>query len=150
MVACHRVLGIVPLCSLLLAAEAGAQDPVRPDSARLAIARQIVVLTSDSAATTNLTDATLRASGLDRAAPDLHRQMVAESRARWERIVEVLASTYATHLTLAELDALLSFHRSPLGRRLLEVQPLVMKEMIAEGQRWANDLIRRIAPGPPP
>ena len=49
--------------------------------------------------------------------------------------VEALAPVYAKYLTLEDLSALIAFHKTPLGQRMLQVQGRVIAEGAAVGQR---------------
>lgn len=52
------------------------------------------------------------------------------------QLVDSLIPIYAAHFSRAELEQLVRFYESPLGRHLAEVQPLVTEESIQVGQRW--------------
>ena len=52
------------------------------------------------------------------------------------QLVDSLAVLYATHFTVQELDGLVAFYQSPVGRRLRELQPTLIAESSAIGQRW--------------
>jgi hypothetical protein len=44
---------------------------------------------------------------------------------------------YARAFQISELEDLLRFYNSPVGRRLLEVQPALTRESAQAGQAWA-------------
>lgn len=48
---------------------------------------------------------------------------------------QMLAVVYASHFTPAELQGLLDFYATPLGQHLVAVQPALMQESVAGGQR---------------
>lgn len=50
--------------------------------------------------------------------------------------IDSLIPIYAAHLTRGELDQLVRFYESPLGRRLAAVTPVITQESIQLGQRW--------------
>jgi hypothetical protein len=52
------------------------------------------------------------------------------------QLIDSIAVLYAAKFTQQELDALLAFYRSPTGRRLRELQPMLVTESSAIGQRW--------------
>jgi len=52
------------------------------------------------------------------------------------QLIDSIAGLYAAKLTQPELDALLAFYTSPIGRRFRELQPMLVTESTAIGQRW--------------
>ena len=56
-----------------------------------------------------------------------------------------IAVIYARKFSLKELNELTAFYRSPVGRRLIEVQPHLIAETTAVGQRWGTRLGEEIA-----
>lgn len=52
------------------------------------------------------------------------------------QLVDSIAALYARRFTRQELDALVGFYRSPVGRRLRDLQPSLVEESSAMGQRW--------------
>jgi hypothetical protein len=52
------------------------------------------------------------------------------------QLVDSIAVLYAGKFTQPELEALLAFYRSPTGRRLRDLQPALVTESSAIGQRW--------------
>ncbi len=51
-----------------------------------------------------------------------------------DRIVPV----YQKHFTRAEIDGLLKFYRSPLGRKVTSTMPQIMRESMQIGQQWGR------------
>ena len=70
---------------------------------------------------------------------------VARVRSGIGEFVDSLVPIYAAHFSQAELDGLLKFYGTPLGRRLSEVQPLIMQESMLAGQRWGSTIGRQVA-----
>ncbi|MFN2570840.1 MAG: DUF2059 domain-containing protein [Gemmatimonadales bacterium] len=54
------------------------------------------------------------------------------------QLVDSIAVLYAAKFTLSELDGLTAFYRSPVGRRLRTLQPELIAESAAIGQRWGT------------
>lgn len=52
------------------------------------------------------------------------------------QLVDSIAVLYARRFTQDELESLLRFYQSPVGRRLRELQPSLVIESAAIGQRW--------------
>jgi len=61
---------------------------------------------------------------------------LAHARRDMPQLVDSLIPVYAAHYTRAELEELVRFYESPLGKRVAVVQPLITQESIAAGQRW--------------
>ena len=47
---------------------------------------------------------------------------------------------YDRHFTHDEIRQLIAFYESPIGRRFVEVSPLLNQETMAIGQRWGEQL----------
>ena len=76
------------------------------------------------------------AYGLKQAQPDIDRKAfdivlsVSDEvlSARSDELLGKIVPLYAKHFTEAELDELLAFYRSPIGRKTTEAMPAVMQE----------------------
>jgi hypothetical protein len=51
---------------------------------------------------------------------------------------------YQKYLTEEDIVAINKFYSSPVGKKLIQHQPDIMKESMAVGQRWGQDLARRV------
>ncbi len=56
---------------------------------------------------------------------------------------DLLVPIYARHFTEAELQGLIDFYSSPLGRKVTGEMPAVMQESMAAGQAWGRDLAEK-------
>jgi uncharacterized protein len=69
---------------------------------------------------------------------------------RSHEFTELIAEVYAKHFTMAELDQLIEFYNTPVGRKLVQEQPQMMTEAMGLGQRWgqavASEVMQEIAP----
>lgn len=63
--------------------------------------------------------------------------------ARQESIVDMLVPVYMKHFSEEDLDAAITFHESPAGKRFLAAQPLVMTEAQEVGERWGVRLAEK-------
>jgi uncharacterized protein len=70
--------------------------------------------------------------------------VLAHARHDIPQLMDSLMAIYAAHFTPAELEALVRFYESPLGRRVAEVQPLINQESIQAGRRWGEAIGRAI------
>ena len=70
---------------------------------------------------------------------------LAHARQDTTQLMELLIPIYASHLTKAELEGLVRFYQTPLGRRVAEVLPLITQESMQAGQSWGAGIGRQVA-----
>ncbi|MFE8604092.1 DUF2059 domain-containing protein [Archangium violaceum] len=63
--------------------------------------------------------------------------------AQRESIVDMLVPVYMKHFSEEDLDAAITFHESPAGRRFLAAQPRVMEEAKEVGEQWGVRLAEK-------
>lgn len=63
--------------------------------------------------------------------------------AQQESIVDMLVPVYMKHFSEEDLDAAITFHESPAGRRFLAAQPRVMQEAKEVGEQWGVRLAEK-------
>jgi hypothetical protein len=61
-----------------------------------------------------------------------------------ERMVDELVPIYDTYLTGEEIKSLIAFYESPAGRKMVAVQPLIIRESGAAGEKIGNEIVERI------
>ncbi|HLA76167.1 MAG TPA: DUF2059 domain-containing protein, partial [Vicinamibacteria bacterium] len=66
------------------------------------------------------------------------------AEARGDDLIALVVPVYDKHLTHAEIRGLIEFYQGPLGQRLIEVQPQIVQESMAAGQKWGEGLARKI------
>jgi len=59
-----------------------------------------------------------------------------------ERFVDVYASVF----TEADLDGLIAFHESPIGRRVSELGPVAQQKVMEEADLWQAKVIKETSP----
>jgi len=69
---------------------------------------------------------------------------MAHARRDINQLVDSLVPIYAAYFTKAELDQLLGFYESPIGRRLAQQQPIILQESVQVGQRWGSAIGREV------
>lgn len=69
--------------------------------------------------------------------PVFWERFLAQARNRRPEFIATLVPLYARAFELSELEELVRFYSSPVGRRLLEVQPGLTRESVQAGQAWA-------------
>jgi len=132
---------VLVMAALCVSHRANAQAPGSApptDSSRLAAARS--VLEASGAAQSMISAMRAQIPAQKQAMPQLPPEF-------WDRIeermvhdtpelVDSIAVLYATSFTIQELRQLVAFYESPVGRRLAEVQPALVTQSSAIGQRW--------------
>ncbi|MGH8004657.1 MAG: DUF2059 domain-containing protein [Limisphaerales bacterium] len=61
-------------------------------------------------------------------------------KVKTEDLVDMLVPIYDRHLTHSEVAALIEFFQSSVGKKLVSVQPEIMKESMQVGQQWGEKL----------
>ena len=59
---------------------------------------------------------------------------------RVNELAEALAVIYASNFSVAEIHDITAFYRSPTGQRFLAQQPIIARESLLAGQKWAQAL----------
>ncbi|MEL6672065.1 MAG: DUF2059 domain-containing protein [Bacteroidota bacterium] len=60
-------------------------------------------------------------------------------------LVELLVPVYQNHLTEADLQSIIEFYQSPVGKKLSVKTPLLAQESMQAGQAWGYKLGQRVA-----
>lgn len=84
----------------------------------------------------------LPAAKRERAVAILEEEMRREATP--ERVVDELIPIYERHLTGEEVKSLIAFYESPAGRKLISVQPQLIKESATIGDKLAGAAARRV------
>jgi len=56
----------------------------------------------------------------------------------------LMAQVYTRHFTREELEELIAFYQSPIGKRLVELLPIVMQDSMMAGAQWTDTKSREI------
>jgi uncharacterized protein len=59
---------------------------------------------------------------------------------RVNELAEALAVIYASNFNVAEIHDIATFYRSPTGQTFLAQQPVIARESLVAGQKWAQSL----------
>ena len=62
-----------------------------------------------------------------------------------DMLVDMLVPVYQNHLTLQELEGVIEFYQSPIGKRYAEKSPLITSESMQIGAEWGRVMGERIA-----
>jgi hypothetical protein len=80
----------------------------------------------------------------------LHDRFIPAMRERLPEFTDLAARVYAKHFTVADLEQLIAFYNSPIGKKLLAEQGAMLAEMGQLGQAWgrnvATEVMRKLAP----
>lgn len=57
-----------------------------------------------------------------------------------EDLVDMLVPVYDRHLSHSEVVSLIGFFEGPVGKKLISVQPSIMKESMQIGQQWGEKI----------
>lgn len=60
------------------------------------------------------------------------------------QLVELTVPIYTRHLTHADVKELLVFYESPVGKKMIAVQPAIMAEAMTVGQAWGQEVGARV------
>ncbi len=145
----RRVLPLLALVGLLcitsrapLAAQAAA-----PDSTRLALARELLVLTHAAEQAIANMDAMLNSQRTlnPRIPAEFWNRFGTRVHEAKDDFTAMLATIYARQFSAGELRELIAFHQGPIGRRLIELQPRIAQESMEAGQQWGARIGQAVA-----
>jgi hypothetical protein len=142
-----RSLATVILLGLVVVEPGLAQRPaVAADSTKAATVRRLMELTKTGEAIVRAMEAAVPAQR--RAYPDVPDEVwdafLARARQKLPQIVDSLVPVYATRFSQAELNELIKFFSSPVGRHLSDAQPEMLRESLEIGGRWGEIIGREI------
>ena len=63
---------------------------------------------------------------------------------RPETIVDLIVPVYDRNFSDAEIDGMLAFYSSPVGRQMLAKLPVVLQESMEVGKTWGAELSKKI------
>ncbi len=58
--------------------------------------------------------------------------------------IEMIIPIYDKHFTHEEIKQLIAFYESPIGKKMIKVQPQLMMDSMAAGEEWGKKLIKRV------
>lgn len=119
-------------------AKAGASD------SHVAAARELLVVTKTAELSKQVMTSVMQPmrEALPQVPPEYWKELQAEMKG--EELVELCIPAYTKHLTEEEIREIIKFYKSPIGRKLIEKQPLIMMDTMAIGQEWGRKLGERI------
>lgn len=141
---CHYLAPLLMLS--LLATSAAAQKKAPPDSAKMATVRQLLTLVKAPEMMEQGFESMIPAqkAASPQIPPAFWDAFAARLKHDMPQLIDSLMPIYASRFTQAELDGLVKFYSSPLGKHLTDVQPAMMAESQEVGQRWGMAIGRQI------
>lgn len=74
--------------------------------------------------------------------PKYWEEVVKEADA--DEFVRLLTPIYAKYYTEEDLDGLIKFYETPLGKKVIATLPGISAESMAVGQKWGEELAQKI------
>jgi hypothetical protein len=112
------------------------------ESEKVALIREIIAVTK--VAETTRRGMTLGLEAQKMAQPNIPAVFWEEFQRRAEsdidKFLEMVIPIYDRHFTTSELQELLRFYKTPLGRQLVAKLPVIMEESTRAGQEWGMRL----------
>ncbi len=143
----RRVSRLLAVALIACGADARAQQAAQVEPEKAAAIRQLLQVTEAAELMVTSIETSMP---VQRAAnPEIPDVFWEEFAARLQQdvdgFIELLVPLYDRHLTLDEIRQLIDFYESPLGRRLVEVQPTLAAESMLAGQEWGGRLSMEVA-----
>jgi hypothetical protein len=123
------------------------------DAAGIATAKQILSMTGATAVFNPLIAGVVEQARLlylgqnPALAPDLNQiaaQIRKDLQPRFSELTDEIAKLYADAFTDSEMKEILAFYQSPIGKKLIEVQPKMTEASMNFAQNWANKLSEEV------
>ena len=126
---------------VLVPAPVAAQTPA-PDARKTAVIRQLLDVLHAADLMVGAMEANIPAQRAAAAAgglpPVFWDRRLAAARARRGELLDALVPVYARAYDLSELEGLVAFYKSPLGQRVIALQPGLLQESTEAGQVWGE------------
>ena len=147
-----RTLGAAAVACLAFAHTANAQAPApasaQPSAASVALAAQILDLKGGTGAFDPAIDGVIaHHKGIlvqinpnaSRAIDEVERSMRSDSAAKRQELRNEVARGYASQFTEQDLKELLAFYKTPLGKKIIELEPRGGEEAARRVQLWIDN-----------
>ena len=146
-----RFAKALPLLALLLLASPVARAVDQPDAAALAKARELVDASMVPGSSEQMVGAisgsvaqlilSVNPGKEEQIGPVVDAYFTPLLREHFSELSDVPATAFAKTFTVAELDQLLAFYRSPLGKKYLDAQAKVQVDMATQGPTITRKLL---------
>jgi hypothetical protein len=131
----------------LLAAVPPAQAQQQPSPAAVTAAKELIDLKGASHMFDNLVPGVIETAknallptnpGLSKDLNEVAAQLRQEWATKQAEVSSLMAQVYAQHFTESEIKQALAFYKSPLGKKLIQEEPLIMEQSMAQVQSWGE------------
>ncbi|NWJ49438.1 MAG: DUF2059 domain-containing protein [Bacteroidetes bacterium] len=68
-----------------------------------------------------------------------------EKSVKTEELVELIIPLYEKYYTEKDIDQLIAFYNTPVGKKMIATMPQIMQESMAIGQNWGRQLAEKLA-----
>ncbi|WP_300673236.1 DUF2059 domain-containing protein [Soonwooa sp.] len=65
-------------------------------------------------------------------------------KVNYKELQSKVAIIYANHFTEEDIDGLIKFYETPLGKKTIKELPLIMQESMTAGQEWGMEIARKV------
>ena len=146
-------VGALVLALSGFAGAAQAQQPAQPSAAHVQLGHDVVVASGATRAFENVVPSILQQTlnVVLQQNPDLQKDLVASVQAirpefekRQGEITDIVARIYAQRFTEAELKEILSFYRSPTGKKFVTDIAAVLEQSFVKTQEWGGKLSEEV------
>ena len=62
------------------------------------------------------------------------------SKTSIDNLVDMLTPVYQKHMTIVDLEKIIEFYQTPVGKKYAEKTPVIMQESMQVGQQWGMDM----------
>jgi len=69
----------------------------------------------------------------------------ARTKMRATELIELVIPIYAKHFNRDDIKGIISFYKSPIGKKFIDNQGAIMKESMAIGMAWGQEISKKIA-----
>jgi uncharacterized protein len=148
-----RVWAAAALIVGFTASAASAQSKTPPSQAAIDTARTIITTSGDFHAFDPIVPSILQQTYTTflQQNPDLQKPLIETMQAlqpeimkKQAEVTDIMARTYASHFTEAELKEILAFYNTPTGKKLVAEQGKVMQESIAQAREWGTKMADQV------
>ena len=147
----HKAAALVALALLLPVGGAHAQQ--KPSPAAILVAKELITVKGAAAIYEPIIVGVVEQTRvvLLRTNPMLGKDLTevaaklrAEYTPRSAELLDDAAKVYASRFTEQELKDALAFYKTPLGRKLVAEEPLILDQSMKNAQAWANRLSEEV------
>lgn len=141
----HRIVSFFTLIALTLCLSlpAFAQESAAANTKEQDI-RQLLVLTKAN----EMGDHVIAqmSAMMQQANPNISAEFMALFReeADTTELTELIVPIYDRHFSHEDIKGLIAFYKSPVGKKLISVQNQIVAESMQAGERWGQDIARRV------